>query len=761
MTPLHPEESTARPELLDACRTLIIDRLEQVIAQALASIGEALSAQAMQSQDVEQRALMLDAAMMVRAHAAEIATGFRSRFLELFEERLRPGAQPVSTDTPAPPQELSLVSDDSLADTLQLGRLAQRAAGGLDPDQVLGIRARLAALIDRDWFDERRHPASADAVFESLRTVLSQWAPSSEVRTALLDAFEPYVAQGLNAVYTVVNAHLKAHQVLPLLRPQVQVTGESGRRAQSTASAIPESDGQAGATPQGGIQSGPVRGGPAGQGASRHDAARDEGGHQGAGGWTESTLRQFQQTMQAAQSGLPEGRRRLTRWLSDPGLFESEEAPLAPVGPPLVAALTDLQQAPRGQSAEVTAPQIAQRVRAQGSPLDQITAEIVSIVFDYIYSDRRLPDSVKQQLLRLQVVAVKAALLDRGFFARRQHPLRRLIDRISELGADPQSQTAVDAPLMKGLAEVVDQVIGDFITDLSVFERAILQVDALARQETQRLAQSLEQAAREAARREALELARSEARAALLVRLEPQAPAFLRAFLSRWWSEVLALARCAPDPQAASQAWSVGLRTAEYLIWSAQAKDSEEIARLAAVLPGMMRALNRGLDLIDMPPADRRSFFDDLMQAHTRELEAAKRRTAPVTGATRIRLGPQGTVVYTEPADADAPPAHPHDAPAQPSALSQLIRGQRLELHDDAGTRPFKLAWISPARTLYILSRHPDETLTFDAAQMDSLLSRGRLVLAGGPLTVERAIRRAASDEGVETIIRGEVTQTA
>jgi len=168
MTSLRPDESPARPDLLDACRTLIIDRLGQVIAQALSSIGEALTAQAMQHEDAEQRALMLDAAMLVRAHATEIEAGFRSRFLELFEARLHRGAKPEATDATASPRELSLVSDDSLSDTLQLSRLAQRAAGGLDPEQVLGIRARLAALIDRDWFDERRHPASADAVFESL-----------------------------------------------------------------------------------------------------------------------------------------------------------------------------------------------------------------------------------------------------------------------------------------------------------------------------------------------------------------------------------------------------------------------------------------------------------------------------------------------------------------------------------------------------------------------------------------------------------------
>jgi hypothetical protein len=57
-----------------------------------------------------------------------------------------------------------------------------------------------------------------------------------------------------------------------------------------------------------------------------------------------------------------------------------------------------------------------------------------------------------------------------------------LIDRMSEVGADPDMQTAAGAPLVAGFAEVVDQVIGDFMTDLSVFEQAIARVDALADQ---------------------------------------------------------------------------------------------------------------------------------------------------------------------------------------------------------------------------------------------------------------------------------------
>ena len=755
--------------LLDACRTMIMDRLSQVIADALVRIGDELTAEAMRSDDAQRRELLLDAVMLVRAHGAEIETRFRGSFGQVFEQRMHPDARVEGAGAQTQAAELSLLSEDSLSDTLEVGRLAQHVSGALDADQVLGIRARLAALIERDWFDERRHPASPDAVFESLRQALSEFAPRSEVKTALLDAFSPYIAGSLNGVYEAVNDRLRANQVLPSLRPQVQVGTDSARRVVSPAPDPANSDGPSGssaASTSSGASGGAATSMASGLSSSRAGGPNDaRAGHTGGAGWTESVVQQFQQAMSAAQSGRPAGRRQVTHWLSDASLFESDEGPLSPVGPPLVAALTDLQRGPGDTQTAITAPEIAQRVRAQGSPLDQITAEIVSIVFDYIYSDRRLPDSVKQQLLRLQVVAVKAALLDRGFFARRQHPLRRLIDRMSEVGADPDMQTAAGAPLVAGFAEVVDQVIGDFMTDLSVFEQAIARVDALADQESERRAQALAQAAREAAQREALALAQDEARAELELRLEGEVPTFVRAFLSRWWSEVLAHARCARDAQASAQAWSVGVRAAEYLIWSVLPKHCDEITRLAAVLPGMMRALNRGLDLIDMPSADRSAFFDELMRAHTRELESAKRRTGSIPSRASVQLRQDGTVTYVPGAAAATRTAgagaRAVSAESSTAALSQLARGQRLDLRDSAGARTFKLAWISPARTLFILSRHPDETLTFEARQIERMLREGELSPATGPVTVERAIRRVASEEAVDTLMRDDSLQPA
>ncbi|MCX7201309.1 MAG: DUF1631 family protein, partial [Burkholderiales bacterium] len=584
-----------------------------------------------------------------------------------------------------------------------------RAAGALDAEQVLGIRARLAALIERDWFDEARHPASPDAIFEALRMALAELAPRAEVKSALLDAFEPHVSRSLNGVYEAVNDQLRAHHVLPRLRPQVQTAADVMRRAGGSDTparpdAEPAPGGHASAEATHRAAAAGAVGGPsssasggASGGASSGAVGSASQSFAGQTGWSGQAVAQFHEAMAQAQAGRAAGRRQMAQLLSNPAMFETDEGPLAPVGPPLVAVLTDLQRDHHSGQLPMTGPDIARHVRAQGTPLDQVTAEIVSLVFDYIYSDRRLPDPIKQQLLRLQVVAVKAALLDRGFFARRQHPLRRLIDCISELGVDPDQDLAPSGALVGGIAAIVDQVTATFVTDLAVFEQGIADVTALGQQQAELRAQRLARAEREAALREAMSLAQDEARVELERRLDQEVPAFVKDFLFNSWADVLARARCAPDATAGAQAWSVGLRAAEYLIWSVLPKQSEEIARLAAVLPGLMRGLNRGLDLLELSADARSIFFDALLRTHTRELEAAKKRSATgaVPRATAVRLQADGTVGFApDAAQTVRSPAQASASAAWPASVQALVRGQRLDLHDGTVRRTFKLAWI-------------------------------------------------------------------
>jgi hypothetical protein len=801
-----PARSRKRFDLVEDCRALILERITQTVAQALNRMSDELTAEALRSTRSDQQQALLDAVMLVRENRIEIESRFRRSFSDVFERRLF--AMNAGSDSGEPTDaqaELTLVSDDVMNDRLSIDRLIGKTRSRLDPDEVLGIRARLGALLERDWFEESMHPVSPEAVFEALKSALAELSPRHEVKAALLDAFEPHVTQNLNGIYAVVNERLRANQVLPKIRPQVQPVGSGVRRA------APEPRGEAasgaagtlahpgaagafigdtmplgspGAGPGGAFQAPGPGGGrfPAGMGAAGEGPAgypQGGAGRSGHGpgypgnpapggtfaaerviggasdyGFPDDPAEAFRQAMAAASEGRPGGRANVARMLTNPLMFGLADLPVAPVQPPLVASLTALQRGPVPLGAASMLPEVVEQVREQGSPLDQITVEIVSMVFDYIYADRRLPDSIKQQLLRLQVVAVKAALLDRSFFARRQHPMRRLIDRISDVGADPDADLAPGSVLVVGLGSVVDRIIAEFDADLAVFDQALQTIESLARDEAERRAARVEETARRAALEEALSIAHEEARAELGRRIDKDTPPFVREFLHRWWVGVLARLGTEPAGDAAAPSWDTGLQTADYLVWSVAPKQTDEITRLATVLPALIRGLNQGLERVDIPASERAAFFDELLRAHTLEIAAAKKRAhappAVVRPALSVRLHDDGTVHF-ESRGADAP-AEPPAASAADTLLSALRRGQLVELAGDDGPRVLKLAWISPARKLFILSRHPDETVTFGGAELAFMLQRGQARIASEDSTIDRAIgsvtgTRPAADE--------------
>jgi hypothetical protein len=422
------------------------------------------------------------------------------------------------------------------------------------------------------------------------------------------------------------------------------------------------------------------------------------------------------------------------------------DLPLPSAQAPLIDAISTLQVQPASaDAASGLTSELMARAKQDGSALDQLTVEIVSMVFDYIYSDKRLPDSIKQQLLRLQVVAVKAALIDRSFFARRQHPMRRLIDRISELATDPDSDVAADSALVQGLSGLVQWILDEFDRDLATFDEAIARLELLADAENDRRAKRLAQLTEQAERDEALGAAREMSAKLLAERMDAATPVFMRAFVDRWWVEVCALAQL-NDSQD-------GLRTAEALqlvealIWSVGPKLPEEVTRLASILPKLITGVMRGLKSIDMPDGDREAFFNDLLKSHTQSIESAKnkelQRIVAERVESRLRMRSDGSIHFT-PARNTATHvsgSSPTPSPATaPSGLPDLQRGDRIEVDQGDEAVQFKLAWISPSQRLYVLSRFPDEARSLPVAELIDLFRSGKARLIEKRSNVDSAI---------------------
>lgn len=724
-----PEDARKRFELLHDCREMVVSRLSSVIHDALARLSDELSELAMKTGDHAEQQALMDALVVVRQNRSDIEVRFRKAFTDCFERRMFNNGSGAKDAQPDQEVELCLVDDSVIRDQLTVDRLVHRARGKLDPDEVLGIRARLAALLERDWFDEGQHPAAPEAVFEALRTALAEIAPKSDVQRALLDAFEPHVSASLNKVYSTVNDRLKANRVLPRIKPQVAVNRTGPRRHEVGANAAVSAESGYGPDAM-------VAGGhPAGYSVDPSAMAM---------------VASIQHSLDQLAHGVPAARMSVARMLTDPDIFGVADLPLPAAQSSLIESINHLQSL-SSQRADASSPvnDLIDKAREKGSPLDQLTVEIVSLVFDYIYADKRLPDAIKQQLLRLQVVAVKAALLDRSFFARRQHPMRKLIDRITELATDPDADLAPDAALPTELERVVNSIVTTFDKDLSIFDDALVQIEKLAEVEAARRGERLTQLTRDAETTEALEAAREQSRAIISDRMDTGTPEFVRQFLEDWWSKVMAAASVAKEPDAFRSA--DGLQVAEALIWSVAPKIPDEISRLATLLPKLIGGLMRGLKTIEMPAGVRETFFNELLRVHTKGIESAKqtlasRNSAMMRPVSRIRMRSDGSILYTAPRSEAGPVVHkaPEVVNRSP-VIAEIRRGDQIEVDEDGEAKRFKLAWISPTQKLYILTRFPNEARSLEYKQFSSMFESGAARVIERDSPVDNAIDSIAA----------------
>jgi hypothetical protein len=620
----------------------------------------------------------------------------------VFDRRLdKPRLASVTSTAELRLEDLQLVDDSAIESEIIVGQLAKKAKDGIDQDQLMGIRARIGHLLANEELPDDVNPIAPEAIIEALKRACDQIPAEFAVKTALLNAFQPYVAGGIGHVYADVNQCLIANHVLPRIRHQVRKAHDGG--AQAGASQKPQGMDAATAARLGRTQ--PLRldqllamgqmmrsGGMPIPGAPLHMSQAIATMALGAAEMSAALG-------EAIMNGPPEVRSQVARMLSDPQRYAFEPAMQIPATPALISSLSEMQATLADAPVNFLAA-LDGDLRAQAHPLDQLTIELVTVVFDFILNDKGLPQPVKAELARLQIVAVKAAILDRTFFARRQHPMRQLLDRIAEAGADPEVDTSSEGPFVTGLRAIVDDVVADFKDDLAVFTAAQERVEKLAAESVKVREAELQTTARQLEQQEQSEIAHASALAEVRRRIRRKTPDFVRDFLLEWWTRVLVDSYL--KELQGDDSWTHRLGIVDALVWSVGTLRRTEIAQLASMLPTLMRSVMRGMNAVAMPADARHAFFNQLMQAHTATINTAKGTTGETTlpDAQAAANDMAAEPLAEEPAAAAAPMGGDYYL----HAVKAMARGALVEFVAEGEPVRAKLSWISPRQTIYLFT---------------------------------------------------------
>jgi hypothetical protein len=102
--------------------------------------------------------------------------------------------------------------------------------------------------------------------------------------------------------------------------------------------------------------------------------------------------------------------------------------------------------------------------------------DFVSKIFSAISEDATFSEMGKNLIFKLQIPTIKLALLDFDFFQNPAHPARRMLNLLTSLSIDVIDDKD---PVLTRLQAIVHKLLNKFDTDISIFERALLEIKKL------------------------------------------------------------------------------------------------------------------------------------------------------------------------------------------------------------------------------------------------------------------------------------------
>lgn len=312
-------------------------------------------------------------------------------------------------------------------------------------------------------------------------------------------------------------------------------------------------------------------------------------------------------------------------------------APVLVEGKPQPRSITHLKQDLMAQLRQVTPEGHAPALPEEHGD----TIDLVGMLFDHIMKDVRAQSPAAQLLTKLQVPLLRVALDDKGFFTRKQHPARQMLNTIAESGAYWSSEDEADRSMVEKMHMLVDRVSSEFSGDMTLFDALL--GDLSSHMQTQaRKAEVAERRHVEAARgKEKLELARVRAAEAIDAKLHAKrVPKFLHTLLAQAWSDVLALSLLRGGEE--SEAFRRQIQIAERLIDSAVAhKQTGKGLIEAAQIPALKSEIEDALAQVGYHANDAQAISARLLagSAEEEEDDPASRTELTMRLKTRARLG--------------------------------------------------------------------------------------------------------------------------
>ncbi len=674
--------------MLHGCRDLLIEGATRVLTRQSEAMENTLLAMADRSPLLETRNSYYSAQRILNTRTNELLSACKDAYCQTFNDFSHNREKPAGGEL----LELSLLDDQDFEITLAVDKATSRLRYNC-AEELVALDARIAHLLGRSDLSENESPLGPRVLCEALLEGITRMQLDQNIRIVLLNQFDLVLTTELAHIYQSINRYLIDRGILTDLK----IGAKS--RAQNT-SASQHSAGSAGTAPA-------MQGQTGGDMFNLFEQLAHSSGSAGGAstGLAGFSLLDSLGQLQSGAMMLPGGVR--------------FELPLLEAAT-IQNVLRSLQQSPVMQSA---------------SPLDAVLVDAVAMLFDVVFDDAAIPDHLKAQIARLQIPVLKAAMLDRNFFSQSNHPVRRMLDAIATLAVHLPDNEAGNARL-EAISQVVSRVLDSFEKDITVFDSAAVELEAMGSQ----LEETLEEIVDASLQQDIAQIKQSE-RAELApvivhdfinraLKEQPVVDA-LREFLRRDWAQLLTLDYVNEGEQGAH--FNSHVETMRELVWSVQSKaDMDARLMLVRILPGLLKRLREGVAEIDLPQKLSDRFFATLVILHANAVRP-NAQPVPLPDITpeeieELAPAPAAAEAATSAPEPEAAPDVEDEFTLRAQALS---KGDWVEFHYDDGTfRWARLGWASTIKNTYLFSDQ-DGMNSFSISQhrLADKLRRGEAVL--------------------------------
>jgi len=718
MTPTRSSEgaqSTAagRSRLLHSLEAVASATTDAQLEAFAARLTEALLKASNLSADAKEAGISFNAAHLLKKNSYPFRYTVSACLKKAFQQETDALERQVSGRSEPSDDTLALVSYEEMDRKLTVGDASRRIEiENTDRYAPLGIR--LAYLLARDELPIEKNPFRAEVFLCAINEAWSEFNPDVSAHQMVLPLLQPDVFLDLAPILQALNDVLIANGILPEIPDRYSIkksntSQESIKKDNPRDAAVREQLKHLFSPPPNGSAR---SAGPSGIGQAPFSSADLES----------QVLRAT-----AASNQLLGYLAGVQKSLSEHQLRADPQS-----GPHDASFLPNIKkQAPQGALSQV----------------DETTIDLLSKIFDVVFRDQNIPSEIKSLIGFLQVPLLKAALIDKDFFFKEEHPARRLIELLTISSVDWDQKKGQDDPLFQTIKRNVARVQHEYDQEVVLFSDVVSDIEAYLSQEESANAEQLSTPIAQALKQEKIGQATKIAKQEVALRVGTgEVVAFVETFLENKWVSVLTLAYSLKEekPQAVEGA----VKTMDDLIWSVKPKITrEERKELIGKLPTMLAMLNKWLNLVKLDDAERLQFFAELAECHASIVRAPLELSPQRQLEIAIEAARQATERRLQRRASEQAEPEPD---AHAVTVQQLERGTWLEfVQRDGSIKKVKLAWISPLRSLYIFStRDRLESFSLSAEELAKTLreDRAAIVLLSG--VVGRALAEALDSVG-------------